>query len=364
LNILITTHVKGVAGSIYSILYLAEGLQKKGHNLWIGCPENSLLSQLAVKKGLTLIDIPFQKKFDRNSIRRIKDAVATHKIEIINAQESRDRYAAAFFRMLHGYEGKIVFTRRQRVADHNAFKRWIHNTYADHFVFISEGLKKIYEKKGYLREKMQVIYNGLPQDPYQVDDEKVNGYRNVYQLKGKRVIGSVSRLKRQDLIISALDLLPHNVVSLMVGITRDTFVKKFGDQLLKRVEERVIFTGPIKDKTAVIQHYPLIDVHILASEMDGFGLATLEAMLMGIPVIGSDYGGIPDVIKHGETGYIFQNGNTLQLKEQIESILSDSELRKQFVEKAYQRALQDFSIAKTVDGYEAFFTSLLKKPVK
>lgn len=358
LNILITTQFGGIAGSTYSIFYLARGLSKKGHNVILGMPNGVLLEKLARTEGIKTYAIPFRTKLHPRSLRIVRDIVKNENIDLINPQESKDRYNVIFSKIIAGFKAKIVLTRRQRVGDNNPIKRWIHVRYSEKIVVISHGLQQLVKRKGFPVDHTHVIYNGLPLEQFVLEKNHIESLRSKYSIgKNDIIIGAVARIKRQDQVVRAMGQLPESWKVLFVGITRQEFDKKWPGMDLP--EDRFIFTGSIENKADVLHHYALMTLHILSSQMDGFGLVLAEAMAMGVPVIGSRYGGIPDVIEDGKSGFIFDNGNIDQLADQIRTLAENNDLRNQFIQNGANRVLNRFSVDRTVEEYERLFKQII-----
>lgn len=362
MNILLTTQFGGVAGSTYSLFYLARGLKDKGHKVIIGLPYHTLLHRMCEEHSLPTVHIPFSTKFDLKSIRLIRDTVKKERIQLINAQESKDRYNAIFCKIFFTPFVKIVLTRRQRVADNNPVKRWLHVKFSEKIVVISEGLRKIVVRKGFPPEHLQVIYNGLPTEQYTLRKTLVEHLRKKFKITNSdKVIGCVARPKMQDQLVEALKKLPETYKLLIVGLDKEKYSAKFPESDLNAITSRIIFAGVVDDKEELFHHYSLMDVHVLPSKMDGFGLVSVEAMAMGVPVIGSNYGGIPDVIKHNHSGFIFENGDIEGLAKYIEKICTDHLVRKRFIKAGFETALNKFSISETINQYEKLFDSIIKQ---
>jgi glycosyltransferase involved in cell wall biosynthesis len=86
-------------------------------------------------------------------------------------------------------------------------------------------------------------------------------------------------------------------------------------------------------------------VVVLASRCEGMGRVLLEAMAAGVPVVGSDIGGIPFMIRDGQDGFLFPRENSRALAHRLRAILGDPDLRQRLADAAYQRAHQHFSEA-------------------
>jgi glycosyltransferase involved in cell wall biosynthesis len=225
-------------------------------------------------------------------------------------------------------------------------------------VLISEGLRRIFIRKGYPPSILTVIHNGIPAERYAAWSwEKVKFYKQKFGIiESDIVIGCVSRRKRQDQIIRAVATLKNPRLKIMfVGVSIEEF-----DDIARNlgVSDRLICTGHITGEE-VLNFYKIFHINILASVTDGFGLVLLEAMALGCPVIGTDFGGIPDVIRNGENGLLFPDGDIKALAQAIRVLLEDSDLASRLTQQAIHTATTEFSIERTVDGYEKLFESLL-----
>ncbi|MCR8642253.1 N-acetyl-alpha-D-glucosaminyl L-malate synthase BshA [Paenibacillus sp. N1-5-1-14] len=105
------------------------------------------------------------------------------------------------------------------------------------------------------------------------------------------------------------------------------------------IGDRVIFCGKQDDVAEVIS---LADVMLLPSEKESFGLVALEAMACGVPTIGSNAGGIPELITHGDTGYLASIGDTEAMAQYAIRLLTDEALYKRVSEACLYRARHTF----------------------
>ncbi len=127
------------------------------------------------------------------------------------------------------------------------------------------------------------------------------------------------------------------------------------------VADSVQFTGVVEEVEPVLQQADLL---LLPSETESFGLVALEAMASGIPVIASDVGGIPEVVTHGEVGFLAPVGDVEKMGEHAVHLLSDRELYHRFSRAARQRAGSLFGYNKIVREYERIYAQVLELPMK
>ena len=118
------------------------------------------------------------------------------------------------------------------------------------------------------------------------------------------------------------------------------------------VRERILVLG---NQEEVMPLLSVADVFLLPSEQESFGLAALEAMACGVPVVVSRTGGLPEVVVEGETGFLCQVGDVEGMARRALQILEDGELRRRLGEAAVQRVRTEFCAERVVPQYEALY---------
>ena len=133
-------------------------------------------------------------------------------------------------------------------------------------------------------------------------------------------------------VVSALQYLPENVKFIILGQGyEEQNLKKLVSQL--KLESRVIFLGYIPH-AEMPKYLQISDVFIRPSLSEGLGNSFLEAMASGIPVIGTNVGGIPDFLKDGETGLFCEINNPKSIAQKVEKLIKDTESRQYIVKNA------------------------------
>ena len=121
------------------------------------------------------------------------------------------------------------------------------------------------------------------------------------------------------------------------------------------IADSVVFTGYVaeQDKAA---HYNLADVFVFPSAMEGFGLAVAEAMASGLPVVASDRGSLPELLAHGEGGFLCDPSAPAAMADALHRLLSDATLRREFsaanLERAHRTLRWDTCVRRTREVYE------------
>lgn len=365
MNILILCAQGGVAGSTYSISYLAKGLAERGHNVFLGLLKDSFLDSLVKNSKVNRVYLPFKGKTDKISRSIIRELIEKESIQIINAQSSNDRYVGPIVNFLHRKKVKIVQTRRQnpkKMLGLNKFFQNIFNNYfCDKIVVVSEALKEIFIERGIHENKLKVIHNGTPTEQYKSNLElRTKLQKELGYTDENIVIGCVARYKNQPQFVKALQYLPKEWKVLYVGLDEESYRNRFPDEPdIHDVPQEVKCLGIVNDKATVIQYYTLMTVNVLPSTMDGFGLTLVESMAMGTPVVATAFAGIPDVVQHEENGLLYENENYQDFADQIKRAVEDRNLRTKLLENGRKTAFDTFSIENTLNKYENFFKDVL-----
>ena len=114
-------------------------------------------------------------------------------------------------------------------------------------------------------------------------------------------------------------------------------VSKLVDQL--KIGEHVLFLGK---QDNLEELYSFSDLMLLLSEKESFGLVALEALACGVPCIGTNVGGIPEVILDGENGYVCELGNINEIAGEGDSLLSNENLHRQFSQNGIAMVNENF----------------------
>jgi N-acetyl-alpha-D-glucosaminyl L-malate synthase BshA len=125
------------------------------------------------------------------------------------------------------------------------------------------------------------------------------------------------------------------------------------------IEKDVVFLG---DQEYIAEILPVGDVFLLPSEHESFGLAALEAMSCGVPVVGSRVGGLHEVIIEGETGFLCDPHDVQCMTRLVLSLLKNESYRRKMGGKARTRAIEEFGRDRIVSRYLEVYRNLLEKP--
>jgi N-acetyl-alpha-D-glucosaminyl L-malate synthase BshA len=183
--------------------------------------------------------------------------------------------------------------------------------------------------------------------------------RNKYACEGERIVCHVSnfrKVKRVEDVLRVFALVNEEIPSKLI-LVGDGPERYHCERLCRELDlcNRVIFLGKIRDTSNVLE---IADVFLLPSETESFGLAALEAMTVGVPVISSNTGGIPEVNIHGFSGYLSDVGDVNDMAKNMISLLHPDNLPT-FKKNAKERS-HTFSMERILPMYEKIYTDLVK----
>jgi L-malate glycosyltransferase len=122
--------------------------------------------------------------------------------------------------------------------------------------------------------------------------------------------------------------------------------------------EHVKFLGKQSALPAILS---VADLFLLPSQSESFGLAALEAMSCSVPVVATSAGGIPEVIVHGETGYVAEMGDTQRMAKYAIDLLTNQRKYERFAEASRQRSVEHFRTDLIVPEYEAVYERVVNE---
>lgn len=225
---------------------------------------------------------------------------------------------------------------------------------SDYVTSVSQSLKDDTLKLFKIKNKIKVIPNFIELDKV-VKDPAAPCHRSVMANENERIITHISNFRKVKRIPDIIKIFYHiqkemPAKLMMVG---DGPEKENAEQLCQElgILDKVIFFGNSNEIDKILL---LTDLFLLPSETESFGLAALEAMACGVPVISSNSGGLPEVNFDGVSGYLSNVGNVEEMAANAIKILKDDKVLKEFKNNALEVA-KKFDIKNILPKYEALY---------
>ncbi len=233
---------------------------------------------------------------------------------------------------------------------------------ADAVTAISQDLKQRALRNRF-RGIVEVIPNGVDINNFtrSISEFELNELRNKLgkKVNDKFIIHTGRSVLKNALddIIRALKLLPDNIKFLVLGTgPDDEKLKRFARDL--GVNERVISLGLVSHQE-MVKYLKISDVFVRPSLSEGLGNSFLEAMVAGLPIIGTPVGGIPDFLKNQETGLFCKVKDPADVAEKVKMLLGDEALRKKLIESGRRLVAQNYNWDDIAPKMENIFNQLV-----
>jgi N-acetyl-alpha-D-glucosaminyl L-malate synthase BshA len=210
-----------------------------------------------------------------------------------------------------------------------------------------------------IRRPLHLIYNFVDQRVYRPLD--VSDIRPKYAAPDEKILLHISNfrgVKRVPDVIRIFAQVQRTIASRLILAGEGPELSR-AMQLAQElgVESRICFLGKQDEVARLLS---LADLLLLPSEKESFGLVALEAMACGVPTIGSEAGGIPEVVDHGKTGFLSPVGDVDRMAQDAIRLLSDATLYQRFSENGLQRARNRFCGERIADQYEALYQRVIE----
>jgi N-acetyl-alpha-D-glucosaminyl L-malate synthase BshA len=229
---------------------------------------------------------------------------------------------------------------------------------SDGVTAVSEYLRDETVKHFCCKDEIEVIPNFV--DPRQFQREQTTVQREHFVSDEEKLICHISNfrpVKRVGDVIHIFSRIQSEVPSklLMIGDGPDhCYAQQLSREL--NLNDRVLFLGRQENVAGLLG---ISDLFLLPSEKESFGLVALEAMSCEVPVIASKAGGLPEVIKHGESGFLAEVGDVVSMARFGFHILSGDDVQRQMGRAARRRVLKHFTNEYVVPMYEGVYRRMM-----
>ncbi|MEC9489299.1 MAG: glycosyltransferase family 4 protein [Halanaerobium sp.] len=348
-------------GTETHVIELIKGLGKE-YQTALFAPPGSRLTEF---KELAIRFIPFTS-LDKNPFRGLREF---HKklhdiakdVDLIHVHAAHElvlftrlflgRSDIPIFFTVHGYEKPFDYRLSSIFS----------NLFADEVIVVSAHEYRKMLNNGMKRRKLNLIYNGISL-PERYSTDNLPSPMVELAGPGKKVIGTVARLDKNKgihILLEAFHLLAEQGTHLLI-IGEGELEEKLKQMAGKlRIADRIKFAGFVANTH---DYYEAMDVFVLPTiGVEASGLAVMEAMAHGLPVISTEVGGIPELVRDGETGLLVPPGDAAALKGALERLVGDAGLAERLGKAGRQRYEQEFSAEVMVERVRELYEGYLQK---
>jgi len=343
LRILHVDPERGLGGGERQVLGLMRHLAAAGHHQAVACDPDGRLVGEAATLGVGTRALRVRNHADVLAGRRLARLLASEPYDIVHFHTARAHALVPFLRFRH--QPCRVVTRRMDYPLRGAwYARWLYNRGVDAVVAISEGVRAVLVAGGVDPTRIEVIRSGVEIEDFAATDEKRASARDALGLDDTvamiAVVAALEYRKGHDVLLEAVAGIADPTIRLCFageGSRMEELRKRALDLALA---DRVAFLGRIDDVRPILA---AADVVAMPSRQEGLGVAVLEAMAAGRPVVASAVGGLPEAVGR-DAGILVPPEDVLALRAALERVLGDRALGVRLAIAARKRVRAGFAM--------------------
>lgn len=363
MNIAILSNSEAWGGLEMNTVRLANWLHAtQMHAFSLVCAQNTKIAEEALLQNIPIISFEKKRLKRRNFIGYFKvyQQLKSHQIQYLIIGHSKDIELGVMFKKLSKGFIKIVYLQQMRVGVN---KRDFYHTFfynqLDAWIAPLHYLKEEVMTKTRLKpEKIHVIPLCIELEKFLAPKSQIEA-RNYFDLPQNitlaGIIGRLDAEKGQEYVIRALAEIRAKGYLIELMIMGDE-TKGFEGAYLPFLKELTQSLGltewvhfrPFNNNTPLA--YAALDIFVLASLGEPFGMVTIEAMASQVAVIGTNNFGTKEIIQDGETGIYIEPQSTQSIADALEKLLIDAPLMKQIAQKAQADVKEKYSHTVQVEG--------------
>jgi glycosyltransferase involved in cell wall biosynthesis len=349
---------------------IAEGLDRNRYDVRVWCiTRGGDTADELTEKGIAVMILGISSYHNPFKILKLKRLLREAAPDIVHT---------------HGYFASVIGRLSAQKADVSVILAHVHSTYWDYkkrHIFMERKLSRFTDKiiccskavENFVRDfekigkgKTAVIYNGVDEERFYPREDTPSIRSELGIDENAPLVGTVSSLtphKGHEYLFRAASLVKEEFPSAKFLIVGDGPLRTELEDLVKNlsVYPDILFTGTRKDVPKILS---VMDVFVLPSSFrEGLGIAIIEAMAAEKPVVATDIGGIPEVVKQGETGFLVPPGDPRALAKAIIELLQNPEKAREIGKKGRVRFKEKFTRKHMLSEIDALYQSLTSKTI-
>jgi glycosyltransferase involved in cell wall biosynthesis len=360
-------------------MQLAEGMKAKGYGITVGCVPRGVLAERLRELGIEVEGFNMYSKYNIRTIFQMAKFMKQKNIHIVHTQGGRapvfGRIAARLAKVPIVISTNPLLIDRESHRDVNKLKRLAYllidiltSIHVDRFLVLSEPHREaIIADYNTEPSKVVKIYNGIELDKY--DAKLSNGLtvrRELGIAPGSSIVGFIGRLiyqKGLPFFLQAASKVITTFPDVMFLIVGDGPLKAELEKLSNglNIRQNCIFTGFRQDIPDILS---AVDMLVMSSLYEGMPMVILEAMAASKPVIATNVGGIPELVKNGETGVLVPPEDVDVLAESIIDLLKNKDKAQQMGLAGRKRVEEEFDVNIMVRKTEEVYQELIREKLK
>jgi glycosyltransferase involved in cell wall biosynthesis len=332
------------------------GMMKRGHQVTLAAPPGCPLSSKAIRSGIATINFQQRAEMSVLALSKFFAAIRTQRPDILHFNTPRAILSGGLAARLSSVPATVV-SRRVNFPLRSSLSTFKYNYLVDRILTVSYSIRSTLLRAGVRANKVQVVYEGVDLDWVDAQSE---AEKLTPDTAGPFVVtvAHLSPEKGHATLLRAISLLKDRFPGTRYYIMGEGNLRNELEGQASRlsIADHVVFTGFRADCEALMSQF---DLFCLPSLSEGLSSAILAAMANRLPVVATDVGGIPELVKDGETGRVVVPNCERELAKALESLLESPSLRRRMGEAGRRRIEQEFTVERKLDETERAYLKLL-----
>jgi glycosyltransferase involved in cell wall biosynthesis len=338
---------------------LLAGLRRQGHRVHLVCQPCTLLEERAREIKISVHPVAIRSEIGLISFFHLFSILRRVRPDVIAFNTPRAVLIGTLASRLASTRARIIFRRVNFPLRKSPFTRFKYTWGIDCIVAISESIRLQLQVCGIPLSKIKTIYEGMDLSlyPRRVPSTPIPAQRPV-------VVGTVAHLSREKglkYLIEAASLIPNVREKIRFVVVGDGEChQELKEQVKQRgLEDIFHFAGFHSDTSKFMKSF---DIFALPSLSEGLSSAILEAMASSLPIVATEVGGIPELVKNEENGLLVAPGNPSALALAIQQLSAHPEEARRMGERGRERMELQFTLERKIRETEDLCRHLLEQP--
>jgi glycosyltransferase involved in cell wall biosynthesis len=357
LRVLMVDSERAWRGGQAQLHLLMRGLLDQGVTVQLAAPPDSESFRRGQELNVPLHPLPIAGGLDVVSAWRLRRVIKRSRFDVVHSHASH-AHSVAYMACatLKPRPSQVVSRRVGFAVATNRLSGAKYRHGADLYLAISNGVRDVLVECGVPKERIRLVPSGI-------DVEKIERFRGgdraraEFDIAGKTlVVGNVAALtanKGQVDFIRAARVVADRFPGTRFFVVGEGEMRSELEALVRelKLDGVVVFTGFREDRLEIMSMFTCF---VLSSYLEGLGTSIMDAQAMGIPVVATDTGGVPDIVEDGVTGLLVPPGDANALAQAIVRLLEDEGLKQHLAKKALAQSRgYDYRqmVYKTLDAY-------------
>jgi glycosyltransferase involved in cell wall biosynthesis len=345
-------------GGERQVFLLARELSRRGHDCSVAASPDSPLALECTRAGMRVHALSMRGDLDVVAVSRLARLLRRESPDILHLHTARAHGVGGLAAKIAGFR-PVVVTRRVELPVRGLPSLWKYRFLANHYIAISEEVARSLERAGIPGERISRIPSGIEIPPPEA------GRPIPPSQKSRRTVGTLAAFTEQKdpstwMATAILVCRRHTDVDFLwlgEGPLRRT-LQEIGAR--ENLGTQILLPGFQQD---LAEFWRRIDVFFLPSRFEALGTSILDALARGIPVVASEVGGIPEVVRSGREGILVPPGHAEGFARALISILDDPGRAQALGSAGRERALA-FDIGPLAQRVETLYEALASSPPK